>query len=462
MTFQANAAARYVRVAATNPESALEDLLKQTQSENDREILLAVDFDFCEYWRDEKKSVALVGLFHIVADSIAVGVIDAESFNSHEKRWRERALTIAEWLAILPTTLMSLEGAMPLQPISIPKPWGQEIWYTGIEKRGVAKIGVADRSVPLPWLLAVAPQRLTRGELQPILLKILDPLPEPVFGDLYFELHREKQEVYVVTAIDRDAWPDGVGAIRFGFDAQRRAEFGDDTKFLEAYLDAVREYRSARVQIDARIDELRTLDGIGLHDPVSAAVLARWLDEVDPVLRQSETALRLQMESFTALRSLRVGDVVKVPCLLPHSLQHGVRTVEFQTPVYERLILSFAQKVLTQSQWDTDEALGVLQLDPEPQSPFPVLEQGDGWRTERIVGFDDFEVQRIIVKGGKQMPLNHKHRYALGMAVGDGLTLGRAKLHADDALFLAANFQSQILNNESDEDAYFLLALPIS
>ena len=459
MTSEVTAAVRLIRVAADNPEAEFEALLKKTQSENDRRLLLAVDFNFFEYWREENNTIALTALFYLNGDSFSIAVLRSEQFDACEKQYSQ---SLSDLLRALPVTIFPLDGVMPLQPIAIPKPWGREIWYTGIEKRGVAEVGEAGRSVPLPWLLAIAPQRLTRGAQQPILLKILDPLPEPVFGDLYFELHRQKQEVYVVTAVDRSAWPDGVGAIRFGFDANRRKEFACDAEFIDAYLNAVRDYRVTRKQIDAQIDGFRVRDGIGLNDPVSAAMLARWLDEVDSELQKHEAALRERMESFTALMALHVGDVVKVPCLLPHSLQHGVRTVEFQTPVYERLILSFGQKVLTQSEWDTEEAAGVLQLDPVPAADFPRLARGPGWIEEQIVQFDDFEVRRISLQPYSQMLLGHNRGYGLGMVVGQSLELGGLVLDPDDAVLLPANFQSPILRNNNDAVAYFLLALPLS
>ena len=93
-------------------------------------------------------------------------------------------------------------------------------------------------------MLASAPRHL-RGDAPVALLKVLDPAPEPVLGDLYFELHETKQEVYVVTHVDRRAWPDGRGAIRFGMNAARRAVYADDAKFRAAFLKAVREYEGS-------------------------------------------------------------------------------------------------------------------------------------------------------------------------------------------------------------------------
>lgn len=470
MTFNPDTATRLIRVAVNNPEAEFEKFLQQRLSEKNNsshdkdETLLAVDFDFCEYWRDEKNSIALTALFFVRIDapSVSIAVLRAEQFNHCVEKWQQHSVALIDLLNELPAPVFSLDGAIPLQPISIPKPWGQEIWYTGIEKRGVAEVGRVGCSVPLPWLLAVAPQRLTGGAQQPILLKILDPLPEPVFGDLYFELHRQKQEIYIVTAIDQCAWPDGVGAIRFGFNAKLRDEYVDDATFVRAYLTAVQNYRTVRKQIDGQIDAYRARDGIGLNDPVSASVLAAWMNEVAPNLKSSEEALRARMESFTALKPLSVGDVVKVPCLLPHSLQHGVRTVEFQTPVYERLILSFAQKVLTQSDWDTDEAAVVLKLDPEPPAPFPSIAAGDGWIEEQIVQFDDFEVRRITLQPRASMPLQPVGRYRLGMVVGQPLLLGQNRFNPDDAILLPASFDRAVLANDSDAVGYFLLASPLA
>lgn len=457
-------AAPMIRVAAKNPEIELETLLQQFAHDARSEILLAVDFEFCEYWSDEKPIVALTALFHLRRSqrdtAIVVAVLRTQLFEPYLQQWHAPDTSIEDLFNALPVTAFPLNATMQLQPIAIPKPWGQEIWYTGIEKRGVAEIGETDRSVPLPWLIAIAPQRLLGGAQQPILLKILDPLPEPVFGDLYFELHREKQEVYVVTAVDRSAWPDGEGAIRFGFDNAKRREYADDKTFVNAYLSAVRAYRTLRQHIDEQIDAMRARDGVDLNEPVSVATLRRWLGEIKPQLRANEAALRTQMESFTALKPLRVGDVVKVPCLLPHSLQHGVRTVEFQTPVYERLILSFAQKVLTQTHWDTEEAATVLQLDPKPAAVFPVMATGAGWIEEQIVIFDDFEVRRLTLAPMAELPLTLQRSYGLGMAIGCGLSLADQHLKPDTALLLPGGWQASSLRNNGDRAGYFLLALP--
>ena len=139
---------------------------------------------------------------------------------------------------------------MRLTPVHIAKPWGQEIWYSGIEARGESSV-IADNGqrVPLSAYLAAAPNLLTNG-YPVLLLKVLDPRPEPVLGDLYFEVHEEKREVYVVTAVDPTAWPDGTGYIRFGMNQALREKFDGDEAFRAAYLETVQRYEAIRRAID--------------------------------------------------------------------------------------------------------------------------------------------------------------------------------------------------------------------
>ncbi|NJN51182.1 MAG: hypothetical protein HC809_04765, partial [Gammaproteobacteria bacterium] len=75
---------------------------------------------------------------------------------------------------------------------------------------------------------------------------MLDPHAEPVRGDLYFELHDTKREVYVVTHIDPTAWPGGRGGIAFGMNQVLRNACGDDVRFRRDYIDAVARYEAVR------------------------------------------------------------------------------------------------------------------------------------------------------------------------------------------------------------------------
>lgn len=351
-----------------------------------------------------------------------------------------------------------LDQALPLQPVHIPKPWGQEIWYTGIEARGLSRVGSAACAIPLPWLLAAASEKvLGHADAVPPLLKILDPLPDEVYGDLYLEMHEEKREVYIVTAVDPRAWPSGTGFIRYGAHPERVAEAGE-AGFRAAFLKAIRDYAAIRAELDARLDACRLAEGIGLQAPVDAATLRRWESSLPVELRERERVLREAMNRFTGMRPLRVGDVVKVPLCFPHSLQHGVRTIEFQTPVYERRIISFAQKVLTQSHWDSDYALRHMRLDV-PEETVETLAQSTELCLERIVSFEDFDVFRLQLAPGAShdLPAN---TLVLAMGLQGEAGIGSQHLAPGQALLLPAGSRDRSVRNPSEAPALLVFCLP--
>lgn len=352
-----------------------------------------------------------------------------------------------------------------LAPVHVPKPWGQEIWYTGIEARGQAGVLGDGGSIPLAWMLELLSMRAGLLENSPpILLKTLDPLPDEVYGDLYFELHQEKQEVYVVTHIDRQAWPGGVGAIQLGFEAQARQDFKTENDFKQAYLKSVKDYERIRRLIDHKLDEKKTAEGFEVGQPNLSSQLVNWMSELSKAPENNnlfvrENELRQAMNRFVARYPLTVGDVVTVPKLVPHSLQHGVRVVEFQTPVYERKILSFGQKVLTQSHWDTAEALELADLDfAQLQAP-ELLELNSHLRIERIVNFDDFEVRRILLDGRYVF---HEEIYSVMMVLQGQLTLAAAgatkEVEAGQAVLLPKSKNGWLMSNSAS--CLFLLASP--
>ena len=270
---------------------------------------------------------------------------------------------------------INLSAPVLLETVAIAKPWGQELWFSGIEQRGESTICQGTSRLPLSSYLALAPQRLV-GRLTPMLLKILDPHPTPETGALYFETHNKKREVYVVTHINPVAWPEGIGAIRLGMNQQLRATYNNDEQFRAAYLEAVQRYEQVRRSID--------------HPSTT---------NDDPKLHNEEQARRADMEAFTAQHSLEVGDVVQVAPHTPHSLQHGVRVFEFQTPTYERNIISFNQQVLTQDHWDSSYAITNMTLDEPVVAPPETLHKTSTQQVERIVDFDEFSVQRLTLAG---------------------------------------------------------------
>src|SRR5690625_8018045 len=110
------------------------------------------------------------------------------------------------------------------------------------------------------------------------------------------------------------------------------------------------------------------------------------------------------MERFIAVRPVRVGDVVTVPPLTPHGLLHGVGVVEFQTGDYERQILSFSQKVLTQSQWDTAEVLDEIPLTIAKPTCSHSWSPALGIPVECAVKFLDFRVMRVVLASVPSLP----------------------------------------------------------
>ena len=331
---------------------------------------------------------------------------------------------------------VSLSDPVRLQPVCIAKPWGQEIWYTGIEARGESQVVTDSGAISLAHYLAAAPDYLCASK-PVVLLKILDPLPQPIVGELYFEVHQHKREVYIVTHLDHNAWPDQIGRIRFGMNQTLRAEFGNDTAFRSAFLDALTEYEQIRQAVDA--------------DPEPA---------VATELRQAERKARERVEQFSNLRPLTIGEVVVVPTWVPHSLQHGVRVIEFQTPTFERQIISFGQRVLTQDRWDSARAVPRLQLDLPAEAEFQAVGQG----ARRIARFDDFAVWQVDVAAGCSFQLPDHLPYALCIGLSGKIEVAGAQQHlqleAEQACFIPGKIVSCGIKNPGTQAASCLCAAP--
>jgi hypothetical protein len=402
------------------------------------EALLLVDFQLECYWLEPGGPLALTAIYCVRGDSLNVAVTDrvlvAEGLAPREQYLR--------WVRQHRLVNFDPSSPMSLQPEYVPKPWGREIWYTGVERRGVCNFASGDARTPIPWLQAALPAAAagTSGQAL-VLLKILDPSPLPVLGDLYFELHETKREVYIVTDIDSGAWPDGVGYIRYGFDPQVVAHYATPGQFRAAYLESVLAYESLR----------RELDGLAERGQTPA-----------PAKLAGEALLRERMERFTHLCPLRAGDVIEIPLLLPHALQHGVRAVEFQTPSYERKIVSFAQKVLTQDHWDSREAVAQMRLAaPAMAAPRP-LHRGPGVNAEQLVDFPDFEVQRLTVQAGFGQRVEAGSNYALVMVVAGVLELGGGRYGVEQALLLPRGWRGVLAAPEASTPLVLLLAKPRS
>ena len=335
-----------------------------------------------------------------------------------------------------------------LETVSIQKPWGQEIWYSGIEQRGVSTV----TSVPLPWLLSVFGDYLGCAG-SPMLLKILAPLPEPNLGDQYFEMHEKKIEVYVVTQIDPDAWPSGSGKIRYGFDQDVIKEFESVASFRDSYQLAVTEYRLIRNEVDAQLRSLKKQQGLVAGDLLAPAEYNKLIAQIDPELNAREEQLRKIMYRHTGMLDLSIGDVVTVAPMVPHSLQHGVRVIEFQTPHYERYILSFGQEVLTQDHWDTDSALAGART--EISTPTPTVQISPG--LDLIADFDAFKVTRLMLEPGNSANTQHTN-YTMIIGVVGEMALDDLTAVGPEQAFFQAPKEVLRFTNRGNTPATVLIA----
>ncbi len=353
-------------------------------------------------------------------------------------------------------SVLNLSAPMCLETVTIPKPWGNEIWFTGSETRGVSSV----QDIPLPWVISLYQSALV-GQADPelVLLKILDPLPDENYGDLYFEMHSKKTEVYVITRLDETAWPGGKGQIRIGFSKQRQKQYPDLDTFKAAYLTSVQEYERIRRQIDTKFDEYRNEEGYPEDMPLPVDVLDSWRDRLPDEWQRREDMLRTDMNDFTAFRNLSVGDVICIDPLTPHSLQHGVRCIEFQTPHYERQILSFTQKVLTQSNWDTETAIQEMIIAPPIQQPFEIVHQASGVCVEIIADFEQFVVLRATIESDHcfQQQLND---YALIMCVSGNCAVADVNLAPERACLVPHNLGDVTISSRGGHTATCLVALP--
>ena len=420
-------------VSIASPEIYLMDIIND---QADGTSLFVLRYSFVQYYLDDEPAIELLSVMEVVS-----GVVENVAVMSWQLEREHQLEACIDWLAVEACLIeqgipaFSINAPIQLETIAILKPWGQEIWYTGIESRGQSRVTDGLSSVPLPWLLSLLPEALTgKREKSLNLLKILDPLPEKVYGDLYFEQHEEKQEVYVVTHIDEKAWPAGKGGIRIGFDEDKRSQYENNETCKAAFAKAVTKYEVVRRQIDVIIDDYREQQNLALDAPVSADQLKQWIKKLPDELSYKEEQLRAEMDSFKGLKPLSIGDVLKVPCYTPHSLQHGVRTIEFQTPVYERQIISFAQKVLTQDHWDTESALCKMNLDIPADDILPVISNSNGVLIEEVVSFDSFYVWRLTLVAGAIYRLNLNVDYAVLITVFGAIKVSGSRVSASQVL----------------------------
>lgn len=381
------------------------------------DVILLAERRRREPWRGDDEAVEYQELVHWTRDrqgGVFRGVCGRETKLDREavlEQFQSGPNGVIDWAGgELNAAVISSAEPLTLQTLYVDKPWGREGWYTGIENRGVCKVTSAHGATELPYALGMFPLSLL-GAQEPdlILLKTLEPRPEPVLGDLYLEVHEEKWETYLVLDVNRRAWPDGVGHLRAGLDERilkrYRRKFGKKageelTKDLREKISA---YEKVRREIDALLDEALNSRGFPLDEPAPEEVVEQVTAGLPAKLKKAEAKLRAEAEAFFGNYPLRKGDVACLPPGVLHSLQHGVKVVEFQTPTYERLIAMFAQKVVTQPHWDTKKALALMHTEPyNPPSTMALLSDQKGVRMDRVVDFPQFHVVRTRLTPGTE------------------------------------------------------------
>lgn len=295
--------------------------------------------------------------------------------------------TEADKLIFVPNEILELI------PIVVPKPWGQEIWFSGIENRGISEVKSSQnantKSIPLSWLLGSVPNLALGSKFADrdiVLIKILDPSKDPIVGDLYYELHTEKNEVYVVLDVANET-----GKIKIGINEEKFKAYNNNQEHYKSdFLKQIENYEIVR----RKIDNLKDKD-----------------EKIPQSLEILEHSLRESMDAFSGFIPLSIGDVINVPTHTPHALQHGVKVIEFQTPTYERLIISFAQKVLTQSHWDTKQAFEIMRLQPFQKNDLKILSKTRHAIKELVCQFKDFFVVRLKISKNKEYPFFTQKSY---------------------------------------------------
>ena len=350
-----------------------------------------------------------------------------------------------------------------MQPVSISKTWGKEIWYSGIEERGVCQVKSIENNftTPLPYVLEIL-QALeiledfknlkfskSKNNLQKkekiILVKQLVPLAQKEKGNLYYELHEKKKEIYIVNKISKIAYPEKIGKIKIGMNQNHREQFSSFKKFKDSFLEIAKQCKK-------------------IIDDISKS------NEEKKQNRELKKKYFQQLEPFFRYVDLQVGDVIRISPFIPHSLQHGVSVIEFQTQHYERAILSFEQKVITQNHWDTEKALVPLKEKDifAHEKKFKndlkkINKKIKNTSFEKIKGFDEFFIERITTENSN-FSIKEKNYFILFIISGAiTVTIKNQKekkilLKKNNCFYFPKQFKK--IKITSDQKSIFLKATP--
>ena len=148
-----------------------------------------------------------------------------------------------------------------------------------------------------------------------------------------------------------------------------------------------------------------------------------------------------------------------------HSLQHGIKVIEFQTPHYERLIVMFTQKVLTQNHWDTEEALKKMLPEVYEQPQLEILQKSSGLLVERFVDFPQFTADRICLEQNNRCENDLDGKYQLLIIISGQATIFPENsrpliLNLEESLFLPVAMRSYQLESTGKTPLICLKAIP--
>ena len=188
-------------------------------------------------------------------------------------------------------------------------------------------------------------------------------------------------------------------------------------------------------------------------------------EKISTELSTQEMSLRNKAADFVGDYPVKVGDIVSFPVLQIHSLRHGIKVIEFQTPHYERLIVMSAQKVLTQKHWDTGNALSKILPEVYQKPELKKLHKSAGILVERFVDFPQFTADRISLDNEQTLDVQLGGQYQLLINVSGQAAVfpenGQAVfLNPEEALFLPVGMVSYRLKNTGDSQLICLKAIP--
>ncbi|MGB2629719.1 MAG: hypothetical protein WBD24_07365 [Candidatus Omnitrophota bacterium] len=297
------------------------------------------------------------------------------------------------------------------------KVWGVgdigEYWYGAEagEKSSIARVG--ENTAPMSEVLAGAAEELLgKGAVERFgpklpLVKILTPK-----GRLSVQFHDQKNELWIVTGIDRDL-TGGEGRIILGFCPEAVEKYG--SAITVYYHGALEEYGRALNDLVDILEEEGYKDLLLQKKSVISAAEEVRVSYVEEHLDGLKEAAG-KMESFYNWRTVRTGDVIPIPAGTLHALGSGIEVVEPQIPgptqsmedgaTYPiRYYFPGRKREGGKKELDIDRANEINSEVVEEEAP-EVIEKTDLLKIERLPGgFESkgLEVHRITLAEGAEL-----------------------------------------------------------